>query len=123
MRSIRVNLPLAIMLGLVRPSTSFVRNIRPTHFMVPAHKYHAAVSHCRGRPRAVLRNMRIMSSAVDVEAGTDEVASPEEKEIPAAIGVAIPEAEGEAAPEPEVNVADVSPLLRVCTRRISGAFL
>lgn len=67
--------------------------------------------------------MRIMSSAVDVEADTDEVASPEEKEVPAAIGVAIPEAEGEAAPELEVNMADVFPLLFVCTRRISGALL
>lgn len=123
MRSVRVNLPLAIMLGLVRPSASFMRNIRPTHFMVPAHKYHAAVSHCRARPRAVLRNMRIMSSAVDVEADTDEIASPEDKEVPAVIGVAIPEAEGEAAPELEVNMEDVFPLLYVCMRQISGALL
>ena len=92
MRAVLVNPPLAIMLGLAGPSTAFLTNIRPTSFRVPADKYHAAVSHCRARPRVVTRNMRIMSSAVDVEAHTDEVASPEGVEVPAAEGVDIPEA-------------------------------
>lgn len=74
MRSVRVNLPLAIMLGLTGSTSAFLQNVRPTHFMVPAHKYQAAVSRTRVQPRAAaMRNMRIMSATVE----TDEVASPE----------------------------------------------
>eukprot|EP00904_Undaria_pinnatifida_P009520 jgi/Undpi1/5699/HiC_scaffold_2.g00973.m1 len=89
MRSVRVSLPLAIMLGLAGSTSAFLQSVRPTHFMVPAHKYQAAVSRTRAQqPRAAVRNMRIMSAAVETD--TDEVGSPEAAEVPVAEVAEIP---------------------------------
>lgn len=105
MRSVRVALPLAIMLGLAGSTSAFLQNVRPTHVMVPAHKYQAAVSRARMPPRA-LRSMRVMSATVETD--TEEVAS-----LPAVEGgadeVAVPEipAEDEASVVPELS-AEVS---------------
>lgn len=91
MRSVRVSLPLAIMLGLAGSTSAFLQSVRPTHLMVPAHKYQAAVSRTRAQqPRAAVRNMRIMSAAVETD--TDEVGSPEAAEVPAAEVAEIPAA-------------------------------
>lgn len=90
MRTVRVNLPLAVMLGLAGSSTAFLQSVRPTNFVVPAHKYNAAVSRTRAvQPRAaVARNMRIMSAAVDETEATEVVSSDTDEatavEIPAA---------------------------------------
>lgn len=86
-----MNLPLAVMLGLAGSSTAFLQSVRPTNFVVPAHKYNAAVTRPRAQqPRYVAagRNMRIMSAAVDetevtAEATDSAVAATEE--IPAAV--------------------------------------
>lgn len=80
MRTVRVNLPLAVMLGLAGSSTAFLQSVRPTNFVVPAHKYNAAVSRTRAvQPRAAVapaaRNMRIMSAAVDETTEATEVVS------------------------------------------------
>lgn len=102
MRSVRVALPLAIMLGLAGSTSAFLQSVRPTHLMVPAHKYQAAVSRvARVQPaqRAAVRNMRIMSAAV--EADTDEVASPEADSGSEA--VAIPETQAVVDSEPAVR--------------------
>lgn len=91
MRSVRVNLPLAIMLGLAGSTSAFLQSVRPTHLMVPAHKYQAAVCRTRAQQsRAAVRNMRIMSAAVETD--TDEVGSPEAAEVPAAEVAEIPAA-------------------------------
>lgn len=69
-----MNLPLAVLMGLAGSSTAFLQSVRPTNFVVPAHKYNAAVSRARAvQPRAALaaRNMRIMSAAVDTETDAD----------------------------------------------------
>lgn len=86
-----MNLPLAVMLGLAGSSTAFLQSVRPTNFVVPAHKYNAAVTRPRAtQPRYLTagRNMRIMSAAVDetettAEATDSAVAAAEE--IPAAV--------------------------------------
>lgn len=99
MRSVRVNLPLALMLGLAGSTSAFLQSVRPTHLMVPAHKYQAAVSRTRAQPRAALRSMRIMSAAVETDA--DEVASPElAAEVSPAAAVEL------EIPEPAADVAD-----------------
>lgn len=83
MRNVAVSIPLAVLLGLAGSSTAFLQGVRPTNFVVPAHKYNAAVSRTRvahHRPAAAARSVRVMSAAVDTETeATDEVA-----EIPAA---------------------------------------
>lgn len=78
MRTVRVNLPLAVMLGLAGSSTAFLQSVRPTNFVVPSHKYNAAVSRTRAvqpRAAAAARNMRIMSAAVDETEATEVSAS------------------------------------------------
>lgn len=83
MRNVAVSIPLAVLLGLAGSSTAFLQGVRPTNFVVPAHKYNAAVSRTRAvhhRPAVAARSVRVMSAAVDTEAeATDEVA-----EIPVA---------------------------------------
>ena len=84
MRNVAVSIPLAVLLGLAGSSNAFLQGVRPSHFVVPAHKYNAAVSRTRAvqhRPAApAARSVRVMSAAVDTETeAADEVA-----EIPAA---------------------------------------
>lgn len=96
MRTVRVNLPLAVMLGLAGSSTAFLQSVRPTNFVVPAHKYNAAVSRTRAaaqpRPAAATgRGMRIMSAAVDetetTEAAAEATLEEAAEEIPVAAAV------------------------------------
>lgn len=91
MRLVRVGLPLAIMLGLVGSTSAFLQRVRPTHVLVPAHKYQAAV--CRSRVPRVGRSMRVMSATV--EADIDDVA----------VTQAPPEATEASAPDIPVEVS------------------
>eukprot|EP00752_Nemacystus_decipiens_P011220 g9970.t1 len=79
MRTVVMNLPLAVLMGLAGSSTAFLQSVRPTNFIVPAHKYNAAVSRARAaQPRAAVagRSMRIMSAAVDTETDADTAEAP-----------------------------------------------
>lgn len=83
-----MNLPLAVLMGLAGSSTAFLQSVRPTNFVVPAHKYNAAVSRARAvQPRAAVagRNMRIMSAAVDTETDADTAEATSAVEIPVAV--------------------------------------
>lgn len=84
-----MNLPLAVLMGLAGSSTAFLQSVRPTNFVVPAHKYNAAVSRARMvQPRVAVagRNMRIMSAAVDTETDADTAeATSAAVEIPVAV--------------------------------------
>eukprot|EP00903_Cladosiphon_okamuranus_P009756 g9275.t1 len=89
MRTVAMNLPLAVLMGLAGSSTAFLQSVRPTNFVVPAHKYNAAVSRARTvqpRAAAAARNVRIMSAAVDTETDADTAAEATSAvEIPVAI--------------------------------------
>lgn len=83
-----MNLPLAVLMGLAGSSTAFLQSVRPTNFVVPAHKYNAAVSRARAvQPRAAVaaRNIRIMSAAVDTETDADTAEATSAVEIPVAV--------------------------------------
>lgn len=90
MRSVRVALPFAIMLGLAGSTSAFLQNVRPTHLVVPAHKYQAAVTRARCGVRSssasprVARSMRVMSATVDVEAADTTAIAGDEVVAPAA---------------------------------------
>lgn len=121
-------MPLAIMLGLAGSTSAFLQNVRPTHLMVPAHKYQAAVSRARASaaPRAA-RSMRVMSATVDVEAadtmataaaGSDEVVAAAVPEVPAVeMGAG---SEAAAVPEIPAEGGDVSSAVEV---REKGAWV
>lgn len=97
MRLVRVELPLAIMLGLAGSTSAFLQRVRPTHFMIPAHKYQAILRRSHVPARA-FRSMRVMSATV--EADMDDVA------------IASPPAEpAEAAGAPEVTGEEVTTIV------------
>ncbi|CAM9702867.1 unnamed protein product, partial [Discosporangium mesarthrocarpum] len=98
MRSVRVSLPLAIMLGLVGSASAFLvpHHSRPTHIMVPAHKYNAAMTRLRSPSPRVFKHMRSMSATV--EADTEEAAVIPVAEEPSA-----------AIPEEPVAILDEQP--------------
>ncbi|CAM9440624.1 unnamed protein product [Choristocarpus tenellus] len=91
MRSVRVALPLALMLGLVGSSSAFLvrPNVLPSHVMVPAHKYNAALCGVRAQPR-VYRHLRTMSATVEsTETEVSDIPGTEPEAVAAADPVAI----------------------------------
>lgn len=70
-----MELPLAIMLGLAGSTSAFLQRVRPTHVMVPAHRYQVALSRTRVLPRS-WRSVRVMSATVETDTDDVAIASP-----------------------------------------------
>lgn len=99
MRSVRVALPLAIMLGLAGSTSAFLQSVRPSHLIVPAHKYQAAVSRvgrASSHPYRAARSMRVMSATVDVE--TTDPTSTISDEVAAEVAAEVADIDPSAGP-------------------------